>query len=107
MVKAKNLVVFFDLAYMGFGCESSDDFSEDLYAIRTLTKDYDRVLISFSKSFTIYGERLGALSIVTPDEDSKSMIESWMKATALPEYSNPPIHGAKIVTTIMEDAELR
>lgn len=116
-MKAKNLVVFFDLAYMGYGCENIEscelfldgDFRDDLYPITTLAKDYDRILVSqsFSKIFTIYGERLGALSVLAPDVQTKEMVESWMKAVALPEYSNPPIHGAKIVSTILQSDDLR
>lgn len=103
---------------MGFGCENIEgcelflngNFSDDLYPISNLAKaGYDRMLISqsFSKIFTIYGERLGALSVVAPDVQTKELVESWMKATALPEYSNPPIHGAKIVSTILQTDELR
>lgn len=62
---------------------------------------------SYAKNFGLYGERVGALSFVTKDEEEKQRVESQLKILIRPLYSNPPIHGALIVSTILSDADLR
>ena len=62
---------------------------------------------SFAKNFGLYGERAGALSIVCADLEEKARVESQLKIVIRPMYSNPPIHGARIVSTILHDEKLR
>jgi aspartate aminotransferase, mitochondrial len=94
--------VFFDSAYQGFG-------SDDTHALRTFAEGYQRVMLaqSFSKNFSLYGERVGCLSVLCADPQEKQRMQSVMKATCLPYYSNPPIHGARIVELILSTPELR
>jgi aspartate aminotransferase len=61
---------------------------------------------SFSKNFGLYGQRIGALSVVGRDEEEAKRVVSQMKSVIRPMYSNPPRHGARIVTTILEDPRL-
>lgn len=61
---------------------------------------------SFSKNFGLYGERAGLVSVITKDPNEKEIIMSRMKTLARAYYSNPPIHGARIVDTVLGDAEL-
>ena len=61
---------------------------------------------SFSKNFGLYGQRVGALSVVGKDEDEAKRVVSQMKMVIRPMYSNPPRHGARIVSTILEDPKL-
>jgi len=61
---------------------------------------------SFSKNFGLYGQRIGALSVVGRDEEEAKRVVSQMKTVIRPMYSNPPRHGARIVTTILEDPRL-
>ena len=61
---------------------------------------------SFSKNFGLYGQRIGALSVVGADEEEAKRVVSQMKLVIRPMYSNPPRHGARIVTTILEDPRL-
>jgi len=62
---------------------------------------------SFSKNFGLYGERTGCLSMVCADHEEQVKVQTLLKDTCLPEYSNPPIHGARIVETILNDEGLK
>lgn len=62
---------------------------------------------SYAKNFGLYGERVGALSVVTKDEEEAQRVESQLKILIRPMYSNPPIHGSLIVSTILSDPELK
>jgi len=64
------------------------------------------VVQSFSKNFGLYGQRIGALSVVGATEEEAKRVVSQMKMVVRPMYSNPPRHGARIVTTILEDPKL-
>ena len=97
--------MFFDSAYQGF---AADDYRDDTWSLKTLSKMYLRVMLaqSFSKNFGLYGERTGTLSIVTSTPEEKAVIQTRFKETCLPVYSNPPIYGARIVDLILSDEEL-
>jgi aromatic-amino-acid transaminase len=93
------------MAYQGFG----DGIYEDAAALRTLTASGMSFFISssFSKSFSLYGERVGALTIVTQNQDETAKVISQVKRVIRTSYSNPPTHGATIVATVLSTPELR
>lgn len=103
--KEKGHYIFFDLAYQGF---ASGNPEKDAGAVRTFIKDGHDVGIaqSFAKNFGLYGERIGALTFLTSNADEAAKVESQLKILVRPMYSNPPIHGARIVQTILSDAAL-
>jgi aromatic-amino-acid transaminase len=104
-VKARNLVAFLDMAYQGFG----DGIDADALALRTFAASGLSFLVSssFSKSFSLYGERVGALSVVTEDKDETTRVVSQVKRVIRTNYSNPPTHGAAVVATVLSTPELR
>lgn len=87
---------------MGFG---NEDFAEDTFPLRNLAERYNRVMLtqSFSKNMGLYGERTGCLSMVCADEAEKLKVQTLLKDRVLPQYANPPIHGARIVEIILGD----
>jgi len=103
--KDRDHFVFFDLAYQGF---ASGDPERDVQAVRQFIKDGHNVGIaqSFAKNFGLYGERVGALSFLTQNAKEAEAVESQLKILVRPMYSNPPITGARIVSTILSDAAL-
>ncbi|UCH50203.1 MAG: aspartate/tyrosine/aromatic aminotransferase [Betaproteobacteria bacterium] len=105
IVKQRQLIPFVDIAYQGFG----DGIDEDAYAVRAFASAMSPVFVanSFSKSFSLYGERVGGLSIVTQDADESARILSQLKQLVRTNYSNPPTHGGQIVATVLADAQLR
>lgn len=105
VVKRKNHFVCFDSAYQGF---ASGDLNKDAYALQLFAKNYDRIMLcqSFAKNFGIYGERAGAVSIVTQSKKETDVVMSRIKQLARPIYSNPPIHGARLINVVLEDKEL-
>lgn len=105
VVKAKNLVPFLDMAYQGFG----DGIDEDAAAVRLFAESGLTFFVSssFSKSFSLYGERVGALSIVTDSKEESARILSQVKRVIRTNYSNPPTHGAAIVAAVLNNPELR
>ena len=105
VVKRKNHFVMFDSAYQGF---ASGDLKKDAYAIDLFTKTYDRILLcqSFAKNFGIYGERAGTLSVVTGSKTENEVVMSRLKQIARPIWSNPPIHGARLINCVLENPEL-
>ena len=96
---------FFDSAYQGFasGCPETDAF-----AVRYFIEQGHRMIItqSFAKNMGLYGNRVGALHIVCDSEEEKEKIESQAKIIIRAMYSNPPIHGARLVTEILKSEEL-
>jgi aromatic-amino-acid transaminase len=104
-VAAGQLTAFVDMAYQGFG----EGIVEDADAVRAFLAAGIPFLVStsFSKSFSLYGERVGALSVVCADRDEAARVLSQLKIMIRTNYSNPPIHGAKIVATVLQSAELR
>ena len=105
VVKERNLLPFFDCAYQGF---ASGNAPQDAAAIRMFVDDGHLLALvqSFSKNFGLYGQRIGALSIVGADEDEAKRVVSQLKMVIRPMYSNPPRHGARIVSTILSDKKL-
>ncbi len=105
IVKKRNLIPFMDIAYQGFG-ESTE---ADAHSVRLFSGKMSPVFVanSFSKSFSLYGERVGGLSIVTQDADESSRTLSQLKRIVRTNYSNPPTHGGLIVATILNDEKLR
>ena len=104
-VRTRGLVAFLDMAYQGFG----DGLDADALALRKFAdSDLDFfVSSSFSKSFSLYGERVGALSITTADRDETARVVSQVKRVIRTSYSNPPTHGAAIVAAVLSTPALR
>ena len=102
---SKKLVPFFDTAYQGF---ASGDLVGDGYSVRLFARKGIEMLAaqSFAKNMGLYGERVGTINIICQDEDTAVRVLSQMKIIVRKMYSNPPIHGAKIVATILGDADL-
>lgn len=96
----KNLLPFFDCAYQGF---ASGDARKDAAAIRLFVEDGHKIALvqSFSKNFGLYGQRVGALSVVADSPEEAQRVLSQLKVHIRPSYSNPPRHGARIVAKIL------
>ena len=105
VVKAKQLVPFLDMAYQGFGY----GIKEDGAVIGRFLESGQNFLVStsFSKSFSLYGERVGALSVLCQDKDEAGRVLSQLKIVIRTNYSNPPIHGGTVVAMILNTPELR
>lgn len=105
VLKSRRLVPFLDMAYQGFG----DGIAEDGAAVQQfLASGMDFfVSTSFSKSFSLYGERVGALSVVCSNMDEASRVLSQLKIVIRTNYSNPPTHGAQVVATVLDTPVLR
>lgn len=105
VVNDKKLTAFLDMAYQGF----SQGIEEDGAVIRLFADSVPTFFVStsFSKSFSLYGERVGALSVVCTDADEAKRVLSQMKIVIRTNYSNPPTHGAALVETVLGDDELR
>lgn len=107
IVKSQGHFPFFDCAYQGF---ASGDCDADAYAVRKFVEDGHKQMVvcqSFAKNFGLYGERVGAVTFVAKDSDEAARVESQAKILIRPAYSNPPIHGARLVAEILGDAQLR
>jgi len=106
LIKQKNLLPYFDMAYQGF---ASGDVDRDAFALRHFIADGHNVLLSqsFAKNMGLYGERVGAFTVVCADGDEAARVESQIKILIRPMYSNPPRHGARIATEVMTNPELR
>lgn len=104
-VKAKDLVPFLDMAYQGFG----HGIAEDGAVIGKFVAAGLSFLVStsFSKSFSLYGERVGALSVLCTSKEEADRVLSQLKIAIRTNYSNPPIHGGTIVATVLNTPELR
>ncbi|EPE03069.1 aspartate aminotransferase [Ophiostoma piceae UAMH 11346] len=98
--------VFFDMAYQGF---ASGDAAFDAFALRYFVeKGHEPVLAqSFAKNMGLYGERVGAFSVVCADAAEKKRVDSQIKIIVRPLYSNPPVHGARIAAEILSSPELK
>ncbi len=96
----KNLLPFFDSAYQGF---ASGDARKDAAAVRMFVEDGHKIAVvqSFSKNFGLYGQRVGALSVVADTAEESQRVVSQLKVHIRPNYSNPPRHGARIVSKIL------
>jgi aromatic-amino-acid transaminase len=105
VVKAKSLTAFLDMAYQGFG----HGIAEDGAVIGKFVAAGLNIFVStsFSKSFSLYGERVGALSVVASDKEEASRVLSQLKIAIRTNYSNPPIHGGAVVAAVLNNPELR
>ncbi|EPF6112072.1 aromatic amino acid transaminase [Enterobacter cloacae] len=105
VLKARNLIPFLDIAYQGFGA----GMEEDAYAIRAVASAGLPVLVSnsFSKIFSLYGERVGGLSVVCEDAEAAGRVLGQLKATVRRIYSSPPNFGAQVVATVLGDEQLK
>jgi len=105
VVKAKQLVPFLDMAYQGFG----NGIAEDGAVIgKFVAAGLDFfVSTSFSKSFSLYGERVGALSVLCSGKEEADRVLSQLKIVIRTNYSNPPIHGGAVVAAVLGNPELR
>lgn len=104
--KQKQHFIIVDSAYQGF---ASGDPKKDAIAIQQFVKDGHQIALaqSFSKNFGLYGQRIGCASFITSSPSEASNVESQLKIIARAMYSNPPIHGSRIVTTILNDPQLK
>ena len=104
-VRSRGLVPFLDLAYQGF----ADGVDADAYAARLFAASTQPVFLSssFSKSFSLYGERVGAVSVVTGSSEEAARVLSHLKRTVRTNYSNPPTHGGDLVARVLTTPELR
>lgn len=104
-VKARKLVAFLDMAYQGFG----QGIAEDGMAVQKFVASGENFFVStsFSKSLSLYGERVGALSVLCQDKEEAARVLSQLKIVIRTNYSNPPTHGGQIAATILNTPELR
>ena len=104
-VKKRALLPFLDIAYQGFG----DGLDVDAEPVRRFARAGGAVFVSnsFSKSVSLYGERVGALSVVTSSTDEAARVLSQLKRVVRTNYSNPPTHGGQVVATVLGMPELR
>jgi aspartate aminotransferase len=105
VVHEQRLLPLVDFAYQGFG----DGLVEDAAAVRELAQPGQELLVcsSFSKNFGLYGERVGALTLVASSAEAAQRALSQIRISIRTNYSNPPTHGAAIVAAVLGDAELR
>ena len=105
VLKARDLIPFLDIAYQGFGA----GMEEDAYAIRAIADAGLTALVSnsFSKIFSLYGERVGGLSILCDDAATAERVLGQLKATVRRNYSSPPHFGAQLVATVLNDPTLK
>ena len=105
VVKQADLVPFLDIAYQGFG----EGIEPDGAAVRLFADAGLTFLVasSFSKSFSLYGERVGALTIVDQSQDESARVLSQLKRVIRANYSTPPTHGGMVVVTVLNTPELR
>ena len=104
-VKAKNLTAFLDMAYQGF----AHGLTQDGAAVQKFVAAGLNFLVStsFSKSFSLYGERVGALSVLCQSKEEADRVLSQLKIMIRTNYSNPPTHGGAVVAAVLGNPELR
>ncbi len=105
VVKARGLTPFLDMAYQGFG----NGIAEDGAVIQKFVAAGLAFFVStsFSKSFSLYGERVGALSVLCQSKEEADRVLSQLKIAIRTNYSNPPIHGGAVVAAVLNTPELR
>nr|WP_319565859.1 amino acid aminotransferase [uncultured Rhodoferax sp.] len=104
-VKARGLVPFLDMAYQGFGYGLAEDGAVVGKFVAAGLMFF--VATSFSKSFSLYGERVGALSVLCTDKEEAGRVLSQLKIVIRTNYSNPPTFGGAVVATVLNTPELR
>src|SRR5690606_10289043 len=104
VIKERELVPFLDIAYQGFG----DGIEEDASVVRMFADQEITMLVSssFSKSFSLYGERVGALTLICDSSDEGVRVMSQLKRVIRTNYSNPPTHGGSVVARVLNTPEL-
>ncbi len=104
VLRDRQLLPYLDIAYQGFG----DGIDEDAHAIRALADAGVPFFVanSFSKSFSLYGERVGGLSVVCPDKDQASRVFGQLMSAVRRNYSSPPTHGGQIVARVLQTPAL-
>jgi aromatic-amino-acid transaminase len=104
-VKSRKLIAFLDMAYQGFG----QGIVEDGVAVQKFVASGEDFFVStsFSKSLSLYGERVGALSVLCANKDEAARVLSQLKIVIRTNYSNPPTHGGQVAATILNTPELR
>lgn len=105
ILKSRELIPFLDIAYQGFGA----GMEEDAYAIRAIASAGLPALVSnsFSKIFSLYGERVGGLSVLCEDAEAAGRVLGQLKATVRRNYSSPPNFGAQVVAAVLNDEALK
>jgi aromatic-amino-acid transaminase len=105
VIAERRLIPYLDIAYQGFG----DGIEEDAFAVRALADAGVSFFCasSFSKSFSIYGERCGGLSVVCPSRDEADLVLGQLKAAIRRNYSSPPTHGGQVVARVLQTPGLR
>lgn len=103
-IQSRGLIPFLDIAYQGFGA----GLEEDAHVVKLFATLNIPVFISssFSKSFSLYGERVGALTILCASKEEADRVLSQVKRTIRTNYSNPPTHGGKVVSMVLNNEEL-
>ena len=104
VLRERQHIPFLDIAYQGF----AEGIYQDAEAVRLFADSGMSFFVSssFSKSFSLYGERVGALSIVTESKDQAGRVLSQLKRVIRTNYSNPPTHGASVVGLVLNTPEL-
>ena len=104
VIARRRLIPYLDIAYQGFG----DGIQEDAFAVRALADAGASFFCanSFSKSFSIYGERCGGLSVVCPSKDEAELVLGQLKAAIRRNYSSPPTHGGQVVARVLQTPAL-
>lgn len=104
VLRDRGLIPFVDIAYQGFG----DGLDEDAFALRALADAGVQFFVanSFSKNFSLYGERCGGLSVVCNDRQAADTVLGQLKATVRANYSTPPTHGARVIAAVLNSPEL-
>ncbi len=105
VVASRKLIPFLDLAYQGF----ADGIDADAYVVHAMADAGLEFLVSssFSKSFSLYGERVGGLSVITADRSESARVLSQLKRVIRTNYSSPPTHGGATVAAVISDPRLR
>ncbi|XP_059089086.1 aspartate aminotransferase, mitochondrial-like [Tigriopus californicus] len=105
LVKKRNLFAFFDMAYQGF---ASGDVDRDAFAVRQFLEDGHNICLSqsYAKNMGLYGERVGAFTVVCKDKEEAARVNSQIKILIRPMYSNPPVNGSRIVSEILTNTAL-
>ncbi|KAF7962464.1 aromatic amino acid aminotransferase [Cupriavidus sp. UYMU48A] len=105
LLQRRELIPFMDMAYQGFG----DGLDDDAWAIRAMVEAGLSFIVSnsFSKNFSLYGERCGGLSFVAQTQEQASLVLGQLKATVRRMYSSPPLHGASLVSAVLNTQHLR
>lgn len=105
VLRTRHLLPFLDIAYQGFG----DGIDEDAFALRALADAGVSCFVanSFSKSFSLYGERVGGLSVVCPDAAQAALVLGQLMSAVRRNYSSPPTHGSQIVARVLQTPALR